>query len=84
MKGMYEQCAGLDVDKKTVVACMRDGNQHETQTFGTMTAELLTLMDWRLRHQVTPVAMEVRANFGNRTSTYWKATSRCCWSTRTT
>jgi transposase len=65
MKVMYEHCAGLDVHKKTVVACIRDGNQHETQTFGTMTADLLTLMDWLLVHQVTHVAMES-------TGEYWK------------
>ena len=41
-------CAGLDVPKKTVVACRRclqsDGHVHkEVRTFGTMTADLLAL-----------------------------------------
>lgn len=65
MKVMYTRCAGLDVHKKTVVACIREGSQQETQTFGTMTAELLALLDWLLVHQVTHVAMES-------TGEYWK------------
>ena len=44
-------CAGLDVHKKPVVACIRevgpDGAvSSQVRTFGTMTAELLALSDW--------------------------------------
>lgn len=45
MKLVYERCCGLDVRKKTVVACARVGNQQETRTFGTMTEDILTLSD---------------------------------------
>ena len=43
-------CAGLDVHKKTVVACRRclqEGGKvrKEVRTFGTMTADLLALSD---------------------------------------
>jgi transposase len=63
-------CAGLDVHKKTVVACVRragpDGTVgREVRTFGTTTAELLALSDWLEAHGVGPVAMES-------TGVYWK------------
>jgi transposase len=56
-------CAGLDVHKKTVVACVRalgpDGKAtNEARTFGTMTAELLALADWLEARGARQVAME--------------------------
>lgn len=65
-----ERCAGLDVHKATVTACIRlPGPDRERaqliQTFGTTTAALLTLRDWLTAHQVTAVAMES-------TGVYWK------------
>jgi transposase len=65
MQVMYERCAGLDVHKKTVVACVVTPEGQATRTFGTMTAELLTLADWLLACGCTPVAMES-------TGDYWK------------
>lgn len=65
MKVVYERCCGLDVHKKTVVACARVGKQQETRTFGTMTEDILTLSDWLLDQSVTHVAMES-------TGEYWK------------
>jgi transposase len=67
---LYKSCAGLDVHKKTVVACVRrvDAKGHvrqETRTFGTMTRQLLELGDWLAQRQVTHVAMES-------TGEYWK------------
>jgi transposase len=51
MQVAYPRCAGLDVHKKTVVACVLithpDGTlQREVRTFSTMTADRLTLNDW--------------------------------------
>ena len=48
---LHRCCAGLDVHKKTVVACVRrvgpDGAvDSQVRTFGTMTADLLALADW--------------------------------------
>ena len=45
----YTHCAGLDVHKKTVVACaitpgLQGAKQVEIRTFGTMTADLLALI----------------------------------------
>lgn len=65
MELVYERCCGLDVHKKTVVACVRTPVRQETRTFGTMTRDLLTLADWLAEHQVTHVAMES-------TGVYWK------------
>lgn len=63
-------CAGLDVHKKTVVACALtpglDGKWiRETRTFGTLTDEVLALGDWLGSLGVTHVAMES-------TGEYWK------------
>jgi transposase len=70
MELVSTHCAGLDVHKKIVVACVRilgtDGKPHtETRTFSTMTADLLALADWLLAQGVTQVAMES-------TGEYWK------------
>jgi transposase len=65
MQVMYERCAGLDVHKKTVVACVLTPEGQETRTFGTMTADLLGLSDWLLACGCTHVAMES-------TGDYWK------------
>ena len=67
---IFERCAGLDVHKKSVVACRRcllpDRTiEFETATFGTTTEELLALSDWLAEWQVTHVAMES-------TGEYWK------------
>lgn len=63
MQVLYPRCCGLDIHKKTVVACVLlsdpDGTIHRfVRTFGTMTADLLALGDWLSVHQVTHVAME--------------------------
>jgi transposase len=70
MRVMYERCAGLDVHKKTVVACRMTPDEHgvaqvDVRTFGTMTVDLLALADWLRAGQVTHVAMES-------TGVYWK------------
>jgi len=70
MQVVYERCAGLDVHKKTVVACGltpdgAGGWQRETRTFSTMTAELLALSDWLQSWGCSHVAMES-------TGDYWK------------
>ena len=70
METIYRCCAGLDVHKMTVVACVRrvepSGRvREEVRTFGTMTAELLLLSDWLAQAGVTHVAMES-------TGVFWK------------
>jgi len=70
MERMLERCAGLDVHKKTVTACVRvpGTHGHRTQhvrTFDTTTAGLLVRRDWLAAHAVTDVAMES-------TGVYWR------------
>jgi transposase len=60
---IYPCCAGLDVHKKTVVACIRragpDGQVgREVRTYRTMTADLIALADWLDAAGVSHVAME--------------------------
>jgi transposase len=70
MNILIERCAGLDVHKDTVVACVRvpapDGGRAQyIETFGTTTTALLALRDWLGAHRVTRVGMES-------TGVYWK------------
>jgi transposase len=70
MKIVIACCAGLDVHKKTITACVRrivgDGEVVEqTLSYGTTTAELLALLDWLTKEGVSHVAMES-------TGVYWK------------
>jgi transposase len=70
MDVLYPRCAGLDVHKATVVACIRlalaNGQAAtEVRTFGTTTAGLLALAAWLAENGCTHVAMEA-------TGVYWK------------
>jgi transposase len=69
MEVLYPRCAGLDVHKESVVACVRiaDGGRvdRETRRFATTTAGLIELAAWLAEHGVTHVAMEA-------TGVYWK------------
>lgn len=69
MEVLYPRCAGLDVHKDTVVACIRvqgDGKAHQdVRTFATTTGELCRLADWLSEHGCTHAAMEA-------SGVYWK------------
>ena len=70
MDVLHTCCAGLDVHKRTVVACVRRVDPagkvlKNTRTFATMTRDLLNLADWLTAQGVNVVAMES-------TGTYWK------------
>ncbi len=62
MEVLYPRCAGLDVHRDTVVACVRIAKgrkvKRELKEFGTSTRELLRLSDWLASFKVTHVAME--------------------------
>jgi transposase len=68
---LYARCAGLDVHKATVVACVRmpgprpGERRAETQTFATTLRGLEALVAWLTAHGVTHVAMES-------TGVYWR------------
>jgi transposase len=67
----YERCCGIDVHKRTVVACAivsgaRKGEvEKETQTYATMADDLGALAQWLQAKGVTHVAMES-------TGVYWR------------
>ena len=69
MDVVFARCAGLDVHKKTVVACVLIRTETETlqtiQTFSTTTEDLRRLSAWLATQGVTHVAMES-------TGSYWK------------
>jgi len=70
MQVVYERCCGLDVHKKVVVACLitltAKGQRHkEIRSFGTMTRDLLMLLDWLRAAECTHIAMES-------TGVYWR------------
>jgi transposase len=65
MEILYESCAGLDVHARTVVACLIRKGRKTIRTFGTMTEDLLRLLDWLKAEGCTHVAMES-------TGVYWK------------
>jgi|SRR5262245_6665465 len=69
MDTLHRCCAGLDVHKDSVYACVRrqeGARGAETiRVFGTMTPDLLGLSDWLAAEGVTHVAMES-------TGVYWK------------
>jgi transposase len=63
MQVVHPRCGGLDVHKRTVVACVlltqEDGTvRKQVRTFGTMTPDLLALADWLAGLGVTQVALE--------------------------
>jgi transposase len=70
MEVLYTRCCGLDIHKKSVVACLiitEPGQKpiKETRTFRTMTTDLLALADWLSDTDCTHVAMES-------TGVYWR------------
>lgn len=68
MEILYPRCAGLDIHRDSIVACVRlaeRGITRHVETFGTTTTELERLAAWLASHQVTHVAMEA-------TGVYWK------------
>ena len=84
---LYRRCAGLDIHRDTVAACIRvrvAGGQYDErqETFGTFTGDLKRLAGWLREHQIRQVAIES-------TGVYWipiwntleasATNSRLCW-----
>lgn len=70
MQLVYERCAGLDIHKNSVVACVMistsaEEGYKEVRSFSTITDSLLELSDWLSGFGVSHVAMEA-------TGVYWK------------
>jgi transposase len=69
MEVIYSRCAGLDVHKDNVVACVRIAHgrrvERSLKEFGTTTRELFRLLEWLQSYGVTHVGLEA-------TGVYWK------------
>lgn len=70
MELLVERCAGIDIGKEELVACVRapgpkGGRRKETLTFSTFTSQLEAMADWFSSNGVTQVVMEA-------TGSYWK------------
>lgn len=63
MERVYDNCCGIDVHKKLIVACLRQGRKQEIREFGATTRELLELCDWLKQGNCQMVAMESTASF---------------------
>jgi hypothetical protein len=69
MKVEHTCCAGLDVHKRTIVACVLTGPPgstpaSQTKTFGTTTPELMEMVEWLKSQGVSQTALEA-------TGSYW-------------
>lgn len=70
MDVIVERCAGLDVHKDTVMACVRrpgagSGRSQEVREFRTWSSSLREVREWLADQQVSQVAMEA-------TGVYWR------------
>jgi len=71
MELMVERCAGVDIGKDEVVACVRvpapsgKSRRKETRSFRSFTSQLEAMADWFAAEGVTEVVMEA-------TGSYWK------------
>lgn len=69
MEVIHSKCAGLDVHKKSILACTRVQTgklvEYSKQRFGTTTEELIRLFDWLAEAGCTHVVMES-------TGIYWR------------
>ena len=72
MELMVERCAGMDIGKDEIMACVRTpgpdgkGRHKQTRAFPTFTSDLEAMADWLAAEGVTEVVMEA-------TGPYWKA-----------
>ena len=63
MKKVYDNCCGIDVHKKLMVACFIHGREQELREFGATTKELLELADWLHKGGCQMIAMESTASY---------------------
>ena len=61
----YERCCGIDVHKRSIVACLRCGKKQEIRTFDTTSKEIRALAKWLWDEKCQMAAMES-------TGSYWK------------
>jgi transposase len=79
MELLHERCAGLDIGKKDLKACVRTPNpsgkrsrRQEIRTFATTTNALLELRDWLVAEKVTLVVLEATGDYWRGCFTCWR------------
>lgn len=65
MEKVYDKCCGVDIHKKLIVVCFKQGREQEIREYGATTRELLELTQWLSEGGCEQVAMES-------TASYWK------------
>ncbi len=65
MRVIHERCCGLDVNKKSITACLLTPEGKGILTFSTMTSDLFRMAQWLQERGCSHVAVES-------TSVYWK------------
>ena len=65
MEKVYDNCCGVDIHKKLIVACFKQGRKQEIREFGAATRDLLEMAGWLMEGGCEKVAMES-------TASYWK------------
>ena len=60
---IYRRCAGIDVHKRMIVACLRIGRKTQTREFGTLTHELREMTAWLKENGCQMAAMESTGSF---------------------
>lgn len=65
MQTVHERCCGIDVHKKLIVACFKNGKKAELRKYDTLTQSIKELGNWLVENRCQIVAMES-------TGAYWK------------
>ena len=65
MQVVYRCCCGVDVHKKSIVACLNADGKREVKKFGTTTWDIKALAGWLSEAGCEMIAMES-------TGVYWK------------
>lgn len=65
MEKVYDKCCGVDIHKKVIVVCFKQGRKQEIREYGATTRELLEMAQWLIEGGCEQVAMES-------TGSYWK------------
>ena len=82
MEVVHVRCAGLDVHKKKILACIRVVDQtgaieRQVKTFGTTTGNLVVLSDWLRACAVTMWPWRAPASSGSPSTPFLKVLSPC-------
>src|SRR3712207_6184923 len=70
MDVLIERCAGIDIGKDEVVACVRTpgpsgrGRRKQTRTFASFTGAVEEMADWFTDQGVTDIVMEATGSYG--------------------